>query len=172
MDKQYNLYNLEPSFRNFLAAENISSLTIKNYSSDLRHFFGWITFKLNVKYQMSNIKCNLDIVSLIDSLLIGEYKSYLVENNLPLKTINRRLSTLRKFCSFCILQGWMKTNPAKQIQNVKVKSQNYKLKVKSESILKQFNESLLKEGLNSSDSINHLKDIEEFLSLSGFTFNF
>jgi hypothetical protein len=27
------------------------------------------------------------------------------------------LSTLRKFCTFCISQGWLKTNPAKEISN-------------------------------------------------------
>src|SRR3989344_9210507 len=38
----YNLSNLEPKFKNFLLAENISVISIRNYLSDVRHFFGWL----------------------------------------------------------------------------------------------------------------------------------
>lgn len=105
MEKGYNLYNLEPQFREFLIAENISPISLKNYLSDLRYFFGWMSSK------------SLKIES-IDKKLVEEYRKYLLDNNLPHKTVNRRLSTLRKFCSFCISQGWMKENPAKKIGNI------------------------------------------------------
>jgi hypothetical protein len=105
MEKGYNLYNLEPQFREFLIAENISPISLKNYLSDLRYFFGWMSSKsLNVEA--------------IDKELVEDYRKYLLDNNLPHKTVNRRLSTLRKFCSFCISQGWMDENPAKKIANI------------------------------------------------------
>ena len=46
MDKQYNFYNFEASFKKFLLAENVSPITLKNYLSDLRHFLGWTILKL------------------------------------------------------------------------------------------------------------------------------
>ncbi|MBI5126828.1 phage integrase SAM-like domain-containing protein, partial [Candidatus Roizmanbacteria bacterium] len=114
MQKGYNLYNLEPQFRNFLTAENVSSVTLKNYLSDLRHFFGWG----NLKLKSDKIEPVENDFSFLDENFISEYRSYLLENSLPHKTINRRLSTVRKFCSFCISQGWLKENPAKKISNI------------------------------------------------------
>src|SRR3989338_4772842 len=114
MSDTYNLYNLEAPFKQYLLAVNHKSVSIKNYLSDIRHFFGWMTL-----YSKSK-----QLISIIDEKSIIEYKSYLSENNIPHKTINRRLSTIRKFCSFCISQGWLKENPAKQISNIKSQTSN------------------------------------------------
>ncbi len=108
MSNTYNLYNLEAPFKEYLLALNYKSVSIKNYLSDIRHFFGWMTL-----YSKSK-----QLISIIDNKSVTEYKSYLSENNIPYKTINRRLSTIRKFCSFCISQGWMKENPAKKVGNI------------------------------------------------------
>ncbi|MFZ6034531.1 MAG: phage integrase SAM-like domain-containing protein, partial [Patescibacteria group bacterium] len=119
MPKGYNLYNLEPQFRNFLSAENISPVTLKNYLSDFRHFSGWIELYSKTNADSGRNKAEdteIDGVITVDSISL--YRSYLVENKLPHKTINRRLSTIRKFCVFCISQGWMKENPAKRISNI------------------------------------------------------
>jgi site-specific recombinase XerD len=120
MDQGYNLYNLEALFRQNLIAENSSSLTVKNYLSDLRHFIGWAILKLktkNSKLKINKASCE-EFVALIDTKFIEEYKQYLAANNIPQKTINRRLSTLRKFFTFCIIQGWRRDNPAKKVNNL------------------------------------------------------
>src|SRR3990167_11043076 len=114
MQKGYNLYNLEPQFRKFLAAENISAISLKNYLSDFRHFAAWLDFYLS-SHSILNTE---NIVNVLTSEILSEYRGYLVENILPHKTINRRLSTVRRFCSFCISQGWLKENPAKKISNI------------------------------------------------------
>jgi site-specific recombinase XerD len=159
MDKRYNFYNFEASFKKFLLAENVSPITLKNYLSDLRHFLGWLTF-----YWKSNCSNTAFLIdqNLIESLkqveddTIEKYKSYLIANNIPLKTINRRLSTLRKFFSFCISQGWLKENPAKKIQN---------LKLKIDSIISSFALSLEKENLDQKTIKSYLEVVQEFLSL-------
>ncbi|MDP1614945.1 MAG: phage integrase SAM-like domain-containing protein, partial [Methylococcales bacterium] len=126
MGKGYNLYNLEPQFKQFLVAENISPISLKNYLSDFRYFAGWLEL-YNRKNQVSSESESHSIVETdkssltlkqIDHNTVLSYRSYLASENLPHKTINRRLSTLRKFCSFCISQGWMTTNPAKKIANI------------------------------------------------------
>ena len=114
MQKGYNLYNLEPQFKNFLAAENISAISLKNYLSDFRHFAGWLDFYLSSHPTLDTG----DIATILTPNTLSEYRGYLVENKLPNKTINRRLSTVRRFCSFCISQGWLKENPAKKISNI------------------------------------------------------
>src|SRR3990167_2966983 len=128
MQKGYNLYNVEPQFRKFLAAENISAISLKNYLSDFRHFAAWLDFYLSshsvIPRDHSVILSEAKdpdagiIVSVLTPEILSEYRGYLVENKFTHKTINRRLSTVRRFCSFCISQGWLKENPAKKISNI------------------------------------------------------
>lgn len=149
MNKSYNFYNIEASFKQYLLAEN-KPVTVKNYLSDLRHFLGWLVIMFKI-----NFKTN-DIIPLINPKSINDYKNYLIQNTIPYKTINRRLSTIRKFCTFCIFQGWMKQNPAKQIQNIQLDINN---------ILNLFEKDLIKEGINSSNIKSYLKDLQEFISI-------
>ncbi len=152
MGNRYNLYNFEASFKQFLIAGNFKPITIKNYLSDLRHFFGWLSLKLKV------IKPNLDlslisetdVLKEIDSQLIAEYKNYLITNNLPIRTVKRRLSTLRTFFSFCVSQNWLKSNPAKN---------NY------QNLLTLFKEVLEKEKIDKKHVNSYLDDVQEFLSI-------
>lgn len=120
---RYNLDNFEAVFREFLITDGVSPLTLKNYLSDLRHFLGW--FMLHLKSQGLSLNEAEDATpaaldTLLDVKAVTAYKTYLEANKLPVKTVNRRLSTLRKFCSLAIHQGWMKENPAKQVPNVGV----------------------------------------------------
>ena len=122
--KRYNLDNFGASFREFLQNEGVSAPTLKNYLSDLRHFMGWFAFYLHSK-RGDNLKSERtelsSLAEMIDFEAVTSYKMYLESNALPSKSINRRLSTLRKFCSFCIQQNWMKENPAKRVTNVGVR---------------------------------------------------
>ena len=97
---------------------------------------------------------------------INEYKSYLSENNIPHKTINRRLSTVRKFCSFCISQGWLKENPAKQVTNITHLSSRAKSRDLSQNeVLSQFRSDLEKEKLDQSVITSYLEDVRDFLKV-------
>jgi site-specific recombinase XerD len=159
MDKRYNFYNFEASFKKFLLAENVSPITLKNYLSDLRHFLGWLMFYWKSHFSNTAFLIDQNLIEILKQVhddTIEKYKSYLIANNLPLKTINRRLSTLRKFFSFCISQGWLKENPAKKIQN---------LKLKIDSIISSFALSLEKENLDQKTIKSYLEVIQEFLRL-------
>src|SRR3989338_11243248 len=127
MSETYNLYNLEAPFKQYLTGENKKPISIKNSLSDFRHFAGWVMSKGGHGGPPLQEPITLNDIS--------EYKSYLELNNIPHKTINRRLSTLRKFCSFCISQGWMKENPAKQITNISsLQPTNYNLQPNKASV--------------------------------------
>jgi len=159
MENTYNFYNLEASFKEYLLAGNSKPVSVKNYLSDLRHFVGWVTFYLQSN-QLLNQKFNPSSKESIELLLteanIHEYKNYLIENNIPHKTINRRLSTVRKFFSFCISQGWLKENLAKRVGNV-LPGFNTELI--------EFQKDLQKKGFSNNAITNSLKDIQEFLIL-------
>lgn len=113
MQKDYNLSNLEASFRSFLIAVNQSKVSISNYISDLRYYHAWY-FAHNTNDSIENI----NFVTFLSISNITSYKNYLVENNIPDKSINRRLSTLRKLCSFCISQQVLAHNNAKKVSNI------------------------------------------------------
>jgi len=109
MSETYNLYNLEAPFKIFLLAENNSQVTMRNYLSDYRYFSSWLA---------NSTKNSLTEVSSVDKNRIESYKQYLIHEQLPVKSINRRLSSLRKLFTFCVSQGWIKENPAKKVSNV------------------------------------------------------
>ncbi len=153
MVNRYNFYNLEASFKQFLLAGNNNPTSIKNYLSDLRHFFGWLTFYLE-SHQLNDIK-----VSFNDEVL-RDYKSYLLENKIPRLTINRRLSTLRKFGSFCLAQGWLNDNPAKKIHNLEAVSQN-----ENNKLWLSFSKDILVDASTQSEVDILHDDIRDFLAI-------
>ena len=125
-----------------------------------------------------------DIGNILTIEAVSDYKNYLVESNLPIKTINRRLSTLRKFCTFCINQNWMKENVAKKVGNVgstherrdgacpvsteKIEPDTNKNK---HDILSEFKQYLLSEQAKQNVETGHapsllvVDDVHEFLSI-------
>ena len=149
---------LEKKFGLYLKSKGVSPLTQKNYLSDLRYFWNWFVLVLKSK------KLNVDKLStpslcgLITQEIVARYKKFLTLNQVPSKTINRRLSTLRKFCQFCISQGWLKENPAKKITNIGKK------KDPIWEILKKFSQSLKEEGATKITIKNYLADVRQFLN--------
>lgn len=152
MDNRYNFYNFEASFKQFLVAGNFRPVTIKNYLSDLRHFFGWLILKLKVTKPNLDLSLNdkVEVLNEINPQLIAEYKTYLTSNNLPIRTIKRRLSTLRTFFTFCVNQNWLESNPAKNTQK---------------NLFELFKNVLEKEKLNQKIVKSCLDDVQEFLSI-------
>lgn len=148
----------EKGFALFLKAKGISPISQKNYLSDLRHFLSWFVLVLKSK-DVDVEKISIpSLASFITIDLISRYKNFLSLNNVPPKTANRRLSTLRKFCSFCISQGWIKENPAKKVTNIARK------KDQGEEILKRFSLALKEEGTTKVTIKNYLSDIRQFLN--------
>jgi len=97
MVKAYNLDNIEASFREYLSAlnNNLSSTSIKNYTSDFKHFIGWI--RVNAKRTKDKDSTDPPI----NQESLRTYLQYLNSLELPMSTLSRRLSTLRKFIQFC-----------------------------------------------------------------------
>ncbi len=153
MDSRYNLNNFEASFRQYLVAENHSPVSIKNYLSDLRHFVGW----MDKEFRIQNLEFRIENIS---TSVIEAYKTYLSDNQIPLKTINRRLSTLRKFCSFCISQGWMKENPAKQVKNIGPIDPLGPISLIQ--VLTEYEQYLAEQNFDQKTITSYLNDVEEF----------
>lgn len=126
MSDKYNLYNLELKFKDFLISGNVSPATLKNYLSDFRHFLGFMTIKSLISD---------DFFSSLNERNIKEYLDFIKNSNLPSKTINRKLSTLRKFSSFCLENNFIQANPTQKISNVKEDYFEKKIEIQKENKL-------------------------------------
>ena len=99
MDKGYLAY-----LKNEL---NFSNNTIDNYQLDLADFFSFVE------------KSNIDYLN-INRYQVREYLKYLDEKKLKNSTIARRISCLRSFYNYLLLQGLVKTNIFRNIRNPKI----------------------------------------------------
>ena len=83
-------------FKNYLYVYNASHLTIKNYLIDIKQFFVWA----------ETVTTSNNPLSELNSKLIEEYKQRLLDQgSFSPSTINRKLSSLRKYLSWAILEG-------------------------------------------------------------------
>lgn len=160
----YNLYNLEPNFKNFLIAENVSRSTLKNYLSDFRHFAGWLSNNQSYKslsLSNSSLSSPTDVLKLIDFSFIEFYKLYLINAHIPIKTINRRLSAIRCFFKYCINQNLITSNACKNVSNISKATSNMKLPI----FLSLFKHDLeIEEKSNKDDVSKHINNLNHFIT--------
>jgi site-specific recombinase XerD len=92
------------SFKNYLYSEKASPLTIKNYLLDLKQFSTWLTTAAGENNHYSLKDRNL--LSHITPLLLEEYKQRLLTDaKVSPSTINRKLSSLRRYITWAQSQG-------------------------------------------------------------------
>lgn len=155
--------SLPKTFKLYLKSQGASPVTIKNYLSDFNHFWGWLILTLKSTLIPFDQDVPTTIIDQITPQIIARYKDFLLANKTSEKTLNRKLSTLRKFGQFCISQGWLATNPAKKVTNITLE-QGGREKQQSEKILAKFAKSLEKEKVSPVTVKNYLSDLKHFLS--------
>ena len=153
------MIDLPKTFKLYLKTQGVSPVTIKNYLSDFNHFWGWLIFSLQSGLVPFDRNDSLTIIAYFTSQMVIRYKDFLLANKIPPQTVNRRFSTLRQFGKFCISQGWIAANPAKQITNI---SYQERLDQK-EKILTEFKRDLEKERASPLTVKNYLSDLRHFL---------
>lgn len=89
-------------FKEMLLLKNASTLTVKNYMSDILSFARW--------YEDEKLKGiipgseNQKPTFLIDQSIVDDYKNYLLEKS-AIRSVNRKLSSLRRYLEFCQQSG-------------------------------------------------------------------
>jgi len=164
----YNPYNVEAnehlenflkSFRNFLVAEKTASITQRGYVSDVKFFLNWLIPHLQ---KNSDLYSNFDISVILKKInpkILSNYNFFLIESKIPLKSINRKYSALRKLGSFCLSQNLIAENI---FDNLKTLSDR-PLFPEHKCHLGQFKEDLLRKGLTKITVKNYLVDTKQFL---------
>jgi len=137
-------------FKKYLQESGLSQLSIKNYLSDIRQFLKW------GKVVSQRKKIQDTQYSLLSSNLFSTYRSHLLDTKMPRSTVNRKLSSLRRFGQFLKKEKILKENPAQGISNLPQKE--------IPRILNNFAHFLNKERLSSVSIKNYLADISRFLN--------
>ncbi len=87
----YKRYKLVDDFGDYLrAGKKYSHNTIKNYLSDIRHFFGYINMYFADDFESMNISPQI----------IFQYKQSMMSINTSTITIKRRLTAVNRFIEF------------------------------------------------------------------------
>lgn len=95
-------------FKNHLYVYNASHLTIKNYLIDIKQFLSWAEAVTGAKMAVTAHEAN--VLNNINSQLIEEYKQRLLtQSNFSPSTINRKLSSLRKYLSWALEENLIPT---------------------------------------------------------------
>jgi integrase/recombinase XerC len=101
---------LEQFFQHLKYERNVSPHTLRNYASDLEQFR---VFLLSIEKQD-----DLPVAE-IDRLTIREWMAGLHANHKK-TSVARKLASLRTFFQFCIREGKLDSNPAKQVATPKI----------------------------------------------------
>ncbi len=163
--KNFLIYQpfLEKSFVMYLTENGASVKTKANYRTDLRHFFMWMQLSV-IKSSSIVADSHVGYLSIISSDLLAAYRQFLLEKNIPVGTINRRLSTLRSFLRCCKKNGWINSNAQIEIFNVKTSKTNGITDSETWfSRLVQWERQLEKQGASKSTVKNYMRDVESFL---------
>ncbi|OGM76890.1 hypothetical protein A2210_00165 [Candidatus Woesebacteria bacterium RIFOXYA1_FULL_40_18] len=146
------------SFLNHLAGLGVSSQSIKHYKSDLSHFTGWILFKLrSLGVYGEELK---EAIPFLNTKIASEYKEFMVKNQNPTKTINRRLSTLRHLSRFLVSTQLIDSDFMQGVSNLSILPASHKAKL--HPLISEFEKHLTSEKVSQNTIKNYLSDIRQF----------
>jgi site-specific recombinase XerD len=151
--------SVKTQFLKHLELLGLSSKSLKNYRSDLTHFLGWLILKL--RSTGSYIESLTEAIPFLSLDLATKYKIYMADNSIPVKTINRRLSTLRHLSRFLAETRVLDTNFMDGILNVNLNSNK---KPDVNPIIGDFRQYLENEKVSANTIKNYLSDIKHFVS--------
>lgn len=151
--------SIRQAFSEYLTSIGISLKSHKNYRSDLSHFSGWLILK--IKSFGSCIESLTEAVPFLSPEIAREYKSFMAENNIPLKTINRRLSTLRHLSRFLLTSESLDIDFMKGVENLSETKKHFS---PTNPIVDDFRSYLESQKVSKNTVKNYVSDIRQFLA--------
>jgi len=140
---------MRKKFLKYLTSTGISFMSLKYYSSDFAHFELWMK-KTNIQINQLNIEH------------ADAYKNFLQELSFSKKTINRKLSTVRRFSEFLYKTCVLDRDFAQHVINLPSRSRSKILK--SDSLIAEFKKHLDSKHASKSTIKNYISDVKHFIS--------
>lgn len=153
MAQRYNLDNLEALFKDYLVSKGSSKITIKSYLSDIRGYLTWFEATQARDTDVmdmfrSSREAYVDVfVQRSTKPMIEHYIEILKSDSVPVRSINRKLSSIRNFYAFCVQRSIVEEDPTVGITNISEEQPTPKF------------ETVLVEG--SEDQVSGAQDVEE-----------
>jgi site-specific recombinase XerD len=105
---QATLTELRNSFEEHLAQQKKHQNTIRSYANDLRQFHQWC---------VSTFGDSAPLASLTRSD-VQDYRAFLLTRNASPASVNRKITTLRRFFEYCLAVGAVEQNPATEVSGI------------------------------------------------------
>ena len=147
-------------FFDYLSKSGVSSNSFKYYRSDISHFSGWMILKVRTWGIFA--ESILEVIPFIKASLAGEYRDFLIKNNVSPKTVNRRLTSLRHLSRFLILSQISAFDFMEGISNVSLSHTQKGFSI--HPLLPQFQKELENQKVSKNTIKNYLSDIRHFLN--------
>ncbi|GIW62817.1 MAG: hypothetical protein KatS3mg091_292 [Patescibacteria group bacterium] len=165
MKKTSNISNILGLFKSYLINQNkladnpIAKSSIRNYISDTKHFLYW-ALKQAIEHNSTTAQDSISIFKWLNKDLLESYKTDLFAKKVPVSTIDRRISSIRRFFQFCIFKNYINDKNIGQITNLSTDLQIKKQQLMFSRFLKE------KHNLSEDTIRTILDDINEMLAVS------
>ncbi|MDP3994716.1 MAG: site-specific integrase, partial [bacterium] len=146
-------------FFSYLESSGISKNSVKFYKSDLNHFTAWLLFRIRSLGVL--VEELTQAIPFLKPAFAHEYKKFLIENNTPAKTINRKLSTLRNLSRFLTISQIINFDFAGNLTNITATGEE---KYQIHPLVEGFQKHLEAEKVSDNTVKNYLADIRQFIS--------
>lgn len=150
------------NFEKYLKNLGISSKSLKNYKSDASHFFTWA--KESLKNLGVSVEELIETSPFLSHDFIESYLSFLKLKNVPVKTINRRLSTLRHLSRFFKSEAIVESDFMVSISNIGPVKSNSKQTLINHPSITQFQAHLEANKIAKNTVKNYVSDVRQFLN--------
>ena len=142
-----------------LELSNLSKNSIRFYKSDVLDFSSWLISQ--IRSTGAFVECLKDTIPFLKKSHTFSYKIYLIQNKTAVKTINRKLSTLRKFSEFLSREGIISFDLCRDLENIPISLKPSNL---IPNIINNFEKFLLLEKASRNTIKNYLADVRHFLN--------
>ncbi len=159
------MYNIEAQFLQTLEGSGINSLSLRNYRSDI-HFFGKFV-RENYLNDKTSFVGDQEFSHAITPEVLAHYQTVL-KDSYKGATVNRKLTTLKKFLRFLESQHLVQTSLVKEISLVgNIEGKRSKMMTHEsvkQRVISNYKEYLSARRVTPHSQASYKSDIEQFLT--------
>lgn len=144
-----------------LYSEKISTVSAANYLSDINQFFSWFTRQISLSGVY--VEAFSDLLPFFKKETGKVYKEYLLHLKIPISSLNRSLSSLRRLSKFLLFRGLLTFDFMEATGNVKRYQKNNN-NLSSAPLISEFERHLSLESSSKNTVKNYVSDVRHFLT--------
>ncbi|MCB2204414.1 tyrosine-type recombinase/integrase [bacterium] len=103
-----SLQHIREAFQKYLAEQGKHQNTIRSYANDLKQFMQWSRSSFGDQFMLAELTRSD----------IQDYRTFLLTRNSSPASVNRKITALRQFFEYCVVQSLMQRNPAAEISGI------------------------------------------------------